>query len=120
MHLKEKILYTTLASLIVLSFTASYYRFVILKDYIVAYEHTCDPTFESCFVGCNDDACESQYYYAVIEKMTYDVYQLCGNDVTNCDEAYLCKENDTLCNVIYCDPASIIEETCSSNNNSKI
>ncbi len=113
MFQKENLLYIITALLLVLSFSATYYKNVVLKDYIVAYEYECNPSTESCFVGCEDDLCESEYYYALIEKMAYDVYQSCGNDVMDCSDAFICKDSDSFCDIVYCDPESLAGDTCS-------
>jgi hypothetical protein len=56
-NLKSKILLTVFFGFIILSVSASYFRFVILKDYVILAEVDCDPVFESCFVW----VCESEF-----------------------------------------------------------
>ena len=90
----------------------SYYRFIAQHDYLVAYEAECDPTAESCFIGCEDDACTEEYYYALIERHAADVYAACGPDITDCAAASACHAGDRACSVTYCDPETDGEEAC--------
>ncbi len=114
---KESIFYFSVFVLILLSFFATYYKYGILKDYIVAYEAECDPSTESCYVGCSDDNCESNYYFKIIEKKAFDLFRSCGNAVINCDDAQFCSESDSFCNVIICTPDSTTGEECYSFDN---
>ena len=88
---------------------ASYYRFVVLQDYYVSYEIECDPYVEECFVGCEDDACEVEYYYSLIERHAHTLYGLCGDDITDCEAATYCSEEEAECSLIMC---SADEEEC--------
>jgi len=81
----------------------SYNRFVVNYDYIAYYEGECDPELESCFVGCEDDECTEEYYYFEIEKNAGDLYEQCGNNFLDCDQAYLCLPTDQYCSIKYCD-----------------
>lgn len=103
----------TLVTLLVLIAIASYMRFMVLNDYVVAYEGDCDPYTESCFIGCEDDECTEEYYYATIQKYAPNVEAQCGPDITDCDTAYECQPEDgDHCEITYCDPATDGEEAC--------
>ena len=94
-----------LAALTVLSVGASYVRFVVAQDYIVEYEGVCDPAAQSCFVGCNDDACTDTYYYTKMQKYAVDLFAQCGKDITDCSAANVClPQDDQNCSITYCDP----------------
>jgi hypothetical protein len=93
-------LYVLLIGLIL----ASYYRFMVLRDYYVAYEVSCDPHTQDCFIGCEDDACEVSYSYALIERKASVVYDLCGNDIIDCIKADFCMDDEPECNVTMCTP----------------
>lgn len=95
-----------LIPLLLISLFLSYNRFVVENDYVVAYEGDCDPATESCFVGCEDDACAEQYYYTTIEKHAAELREVCGTDITDCEEAYSCQETDAYCEVTYCDAST--------------
>ncbi len=92
----------------------SYNRFLIKNDYMVGYEGECDPSFESCFVGCEDDECTQEYYYTEVQKYAPDLYKECGKDITDCDAANICLPEDNNCSVTYCNPETANEdEACS-------
>lgn len=57
---KSKVFFWGMALLIVLSVSASYYRFMVLHDYVVEAQIDCDPTFESCFVWECDPSIEGE------------------------------------------------------------
>ncbi len=71
---------------------------------MVTYEIECDPTTESCYQYCEDEACTEPSYYAYIEKYAATVYRQCGPDITECDTAYQCLPEEDQCTVTYCDP----------------
>jgi hypothetical protein len=103
----------TLVTLLVLVALASYLRFIVLNDYVVAYEGDCDPYTESCFIGCEDDECTKEYYYVTIQKYAPNVEAQCGTDITDCDAAYEClPEDGDQCEITYCDPAVDGGEAC--------
>ena len=80
---------------------------MVAHDYMVAYEGVCDSSTQSCFVGCNDDACADAYYYAKVQKYAVDLYAQCGKDITGCEAANACLPlNDRKCSITYCDPGT--------------
>ncbi len=92
---------------------ASYFRFFVLQDYLIAYEGHCDPITHSCYVWCedlnNDDSC---FYYSVIERQAYEIAKKCDLDLSECDAAYKCQEDVAICSIHYCDPSVDGEESC--------
>jgi len=82
---------------------ASYFRFFVYKDYIVAYEGTCDPHSAVCFFGCKNDDCTETYYYSKVQKYGADLYAECGDDITNCNAANACLPTDRKCSITFCD-----------------
>lgn len=91
--------------LVILVAIISYVRFVVAQDYFVTYEGECDPYTQSCYIGCEDDECISEYYYSIIEKYVPDLYEQCGPDITNCAEANVCLPSDgDDCRITFCDP----------------
>ena len=102
--------YLVIFFLIIISIV-SYYRFVIKQDYTVWYERSCDPSIESCFVGCEDEECTEEYYYSEMHKYAPDLYKQCGKDITDCEEASICLVSDKDCSIIYCDP-EMDDNTC--------
>lgn len=100
--------------LLILVIASSYYRFVVLNDYLVAYEGDCDPEIESCYEYCENGEC---YYYSIIERQAAEINQLCGSDPTACDEAYECQPDVDSCTIYFCDPEADNEENCVGNLN---
>lgn len=113
MHPSRHLLVLVLVPLIALSAAASYYRFILASDYMVSYEGECDPATESCFEGCEDDACETTYPYKQMQKYAADLEVSCGTDITDCEAASVCLAADRDCTVTYCDPENLEEdESC--------
>lgn len=102
-HFREHFFFYILLLLVIIIGIVSYYRFVINYDYIVSYEGVCEPSTESCFIGCEDDSCTEEYYYSKVQKYAPDLYNECGLDITDCEEANICLPNDRECSVTYCD-----------------
>jgi len=99
--------------LLAVSASASYYRFMVVGDYIVEYEGECDPATETCFVGCEDEECQEVYYYSHVQKHAVNAYEQCGPDISECEEANVCLPEDTACSITYCSEDVLHEgETC--------
>lgn len=92
-----------------------YNRFIVRHDYIIGYESECDPAIQSCFIGCEDDTCTEEYYYAKAQKYAPDLLSECGKDITDCEFANMCLENDRFCSIIYCDLILDGDDMCSKN-----
>ncbi|MFZ2072788.1 MAG: hypothetical protein WAV10_03895 [Minisyncoccia bacterium] len=75
---------------------------MVNHNYIVGYEGACDPITEECFVGCEDDACTTEYYYSKMQKYAPDLLKECGKDITDCEAANICFLEDHDCSLIYC------------------
>lgn len=108
MHFKKYILLYTLIPILILTVATSYYRFMVLYDYIAAYEGECDPYTESCFVGCEDEdsvfgECNSEYYYTKIQRNAHDLIALCGESIVGCEMASVCTAGEEKCSVTFCD-----------------
>lgn len=113
MWLRDNFFSYILLGLIVVVALVSYVRFMVLGDYIVAYEGDCDPYTESCFIGCEDDECTEEYYYSSVQKYAPNLEAQCGTDITNCDAAYEClSEDGSHCEIMYCDPATDGGDAC--------
>lgn len=103
-----------LLPLCVLAIGISFYRFMVVGNYVVTYEGECDPEAQACFLGYDADSQEN-YYYTKIHKYAQDVYAECGPDITDCTDASICLPEDESCTVTYCSPETILEgESCSS------
>ncbi|MEZ4195541.1 MAG: hypothetical protein R3B53_04100 [Candidatus Paceibacterota bacterium] len=72
---------------------------------MVTYEADCNPDEQSCFIGCLDDECTEEYYYYNITKEASNLNKQCGKDITDCENAYICLEDDQdSCVITYCQP----------------
>jgi hypothetical protein len=89
--------------LLIFSVGFSYYRFILEKDYLVGYDAACNPETESCYVRCEDDACEEPEYYASAERYASALYDLCGYDISGCEVASTCTPEEKYCSITYCD-----------------
>lgn len=113
--LRNHVLAYICVPLLIIAAVLSFYRFVIARDYFVEYEADCDPTMESCFVGCEDEECTEVYYYAIASKHAADLYTDCGPDITDCENASQCLAEDTDCSLTYCDESLLpADEACAS------
>lgn len=112
MYLKKHFFSYIVFIFVVFLITASYTRFVVENDYIVAYEGDCDPYTESCYLWCEDDECSEPFYFSVIERHAAEIYSLCGEDVTVCDDAYYCDESVEYCEIYFCDAEFDGEDSC--------
>jgi capsular polysaccharide biosynthesis protein len=111
--LKKHILPFLIITLLVLAVSASYYRFVVINDFLVSYEGFCDTSSESCFAGSYYDEkceCDITYNYKYVTK-TATVYKKqmaeCDNDPyldpMYCEEVNHCTQDEDNCTIEYCD-----------------
>lgn len=120
---RENIFFYILIIIITVIGTISYYRFMVNEDYLIRYEGVCDPTIHTCFVGCEDDECTTEYYYSDVVKYAPDLYAECGKNITDCEIANICLPKDKTCTITYCDTKTdntcdtIIEEPDTQDNN---
>jgi len=121
---KTKIFYTIFFVLILISVAVTFYRYVILKDYQIVAEVSCDPAVEKCFVyvcdPADDSACpenidERTSYYKIINKNASDIYN-CEKteEKIGCNEELSCLSNELKCSYTLCDPTNLADgEECS-------
>lgn len=110
--------------LILASFGATYYRYMVKKDYIVQAQTDCDPYSEACFVwNCDPDSTEEgemctgnpdedTWYFKVINKNASQIASCDAND-ENCD-ALVCAQNEPDCEFVFCNPENMEENYASS------
>lgn len=118
MQFRKYFLVYTLLPLIVLLISASFYRFIILRDYIVVFEGDCNPESSNCFIGCNDEECTDIYHFVKVRTHASEIYAKCGNNIKDCEAANSCDiKSETRCSVSQCDPVTdgdsceVIEQT---------
>lgn len=112
-NFKDNFFLYTLLPLLVIFIGVSFFRFIIKNDYLVTYEIDCDPSINSCFVG-HDDETNEQYYYSQITKYAPEIYEECGSDITDCENANICLPNEPQCFIEYCEEDKFGINICSS------
>lgn len=117
MDKKSKILFSLFGILIVLSVSASYYRFMVLHDYIIEAQVDCNPSSESCFVWECDPSIEGEctgnpdkdtWYFKIAHRN--------AKNITACEEGdELCApfscplEGEEECDEVLCNADSLTE-----------
>ena len=94
-----------LVTLISVSFSASYYKYVILADFETIFYTECDPDTESCFVS--DDSCTGdepgencvEYFKAVIVDQG-EIDSMCTDWDTGCLQSFCTSAH---CKTITCE-----------------
>lgn len=116
MDTKSKILFWTLVALVVLSVSASYYRFMVLHDYLVQAEVDCDPSHESCFVWecdpeeeeCTGNPDEDTWYYKIAYRNAKNI-PACDAEDETCDHFTCPEEGEAECREVLCSPEGLEE-----------
>lgn len=116
MQIRKHIFSITLSALIILFLASAFGRFMIAHDYLVAYEGACDPSIESCFVGCVDEECSENYYYTDMQKYAPNLLAQCGPHIEECPFASECLPGESQCVIAYCDP-ELNGEACDAESN---
>lgn len=120
MSKSSKILLVLAVSLLAISVSASYYRYVVLNDYTIKAEIDCDPLYESCFVYICDPAEEECTGVPEEDTWYYKNFFRNAKNLPGCDPygsdtctAFVCGENEVGCYEELCveDPAE--EVICS-------
>ncbi len=118
----SKILTVGLAILFLLSLGFSFYKFYIVRDYMV-YGHTeCDPSESICFVyecdpeteECTGNEDEDTEYYALIEKNASQI-PVCNPSVEECDPL-VCTSGEVGCMISFCDETLAAKEEVECSN----
>lgn len=119
MDRKSKIFFVVFFLLIVGSIGATYYRYFILRDYMITAQADCDPYTEHCFVyvcdpsaeECTGDPEEDTSYYQNISRNASNI-PLCDPADEEC-EALVCPAGEADCTVMLCDVDTVSEgEVC--------
>ena len=113
MDRKTKIFWLIVIALIFLSIGATFYRYVIKKDYIIEAKVDCDPYREPCFVWncdplseeeegerCTGDEEDDIWYYKIIKKNAGRI-SFCAEGDEEC-EPFFCGENEPDCEFVFC------------------
>jgi hypothetical protein len=118
----NKIFYIILTLLIAVSVGVTFYKIVILKNYQIVAQVSCDPATERCFESdCDpaaDDTCSatsSPTYYKNISKKAATI-AACESTIrkVGCNEELSCTGGEPDCFYTYCNPSKLSEgEKCS-------
>jgi hypothetical protein len=102
----------------------TFYRYVILNNYLVEGFADCSPVEESCFVyqcdpdleECSTDPEENVSYYKIVQRKANRV-PLCNPMEEDC-AALECSQEEEGCRVIYCteEGALEVESSCAGPN----
>ena len=120
----NKIFYIVLILLVVGAVGVTFYKIVILKNYQIVAQVSCNPKTEKCFVTtCDpstDDSCsknpdEQTTYYKNISKKaaTISACEATAEKI-GCKDELSCITGEANCSYTYCDPNNLGEgEECS-------
>jgi hypothetical protein len=120
----NRIFYIVLTLLILGSIGMAFYKIIIVKNFQIETETSCDPKIESCFhreaITCDstDPNCEpvDASDYKLISKKASDIYA-CEQteEKLGCREELSCTENELNCSYIFCTVDNLPEgEFCST------
>lgn len=110
MDKKSKILFSLFGILIVLSVSASYYRFIVLHDYIIEAQVDCDPSSERCFVWecdpsiegeCTGNPDEDTWYFKIAHRNAKNIIE-CDSDDKECLPFVCLEEKEESCSETLC------------------
>lgn len=128
MDKKSKILIWVFIILIIGAVVASYYRYMVKKDYIVEGQTDCDPYSEECFVwqcdpeaaddsdeACTGDAEEDAWYFKVARRNAMNI-PLCDPNIDEECDPWTCAEGEKDCEEIFCTEENMEEQYASACN----
>lgn len=116
MDKKSRLLFTVFFLLIIGSIALTYYRYFVVRDYIIEAQVDCDPNYERCFTYvCDPEAgeeCtgrpeEDTSYYKLIYRNAKHI-PLCNPMEEGC-EVSVCPPNEEDCEITFCDPLTAEE-----------
>lgn len=116
MDKKSKIFFVVFFFLIATSIGATYYRYFILRDYMITAQAECDPYTEACFIWscdpdtegeCTGDPEEDIAYYKNISRNARNI-PLCNPADEDC-EALVCPSGEADCTLTLCDADTVTE-----------
>lgn len=120
MDKKSKILFLVFFLVLAGSIFLTYYRYMVVKDYVIETQVSCDPMVESCFIYVcdpeNDEECtgdleQDTSYYKLLHRNAKNM-PLCDPAEADCPVA-VCRPGEVDCQVTLCDPAAGEDIECS-------
>lgn len=119
MDKKSKIFFLVFSFLLIGSVLATYYRYIIVKDYVIEAQVSCDPMVEKCFIlvcdsesgeECTGNSEEDTSYYKLLHRNAKNI-PLCDPQESDCLVS-VCQAGEEDCRVVFCD-ASMEDSICS-------
>lgn len=118
MDTKTKAIYISLITTLILSVSASYYRYIVNQDFLTEVEIDCDPTIESCFVWvcdpnidgegvCTGNNEEDTWYFKYAYRNAKN-FPACDNPTDGCDQI-TCNKDEEECEEATCTDELLIE-----------
>jgi hypothetical protein len=109
----NRIFYIVLTLLILGSVGVTFYKIVILKDYQIVAETSCDTTTEECFKFTDETTNEVSYYKKISKKAASIALCEATEEKLGCNEELTCTENEVSCSYTYCDANNLVDgEVC--------
>ena len=121
MDKKSKILFLVFFLVLAGSIFLTYYRYMVVKDYVIETQVSCDPMVESCFIyvcdpengeECTGDLEQDTSYYKLLHRNAKNI-PLCDPAEADCPVA-VCRPGEVDCQVTLCDPAAGEAMACSN------
>jgi hypothetical protein len=104
----NRIFYVLLALLLIGSVVTTFIKIVVLKNYQIVAETSCDPALESCF-AYEDEETELYFYKLISKKASNIVACEATEEKIGCAEELSCIEDEENCSYTYCDPENLEE-----------
>ena len=120
MDKKSKILFLVFFLVLAGSIFLTYYRYMVIRDYVIEAQVGCDPMTESCFVyvcdpengeDCTGNLEQDTSYYKLLHRNAKNI-PLCDPTEADCLVA-VCLPGEADCQVTLCDPTSEEDVVCS-------
>ena len=120
----DRVFFIVFLLVIIIVTLITFIRIVILKDYQIEAQVSCNPSIEKCFsLTCDpssDDTCSATttdrtIYYKKISKKAFDIFA-CGQtrEKIGCDTELSCTKDERNFGYTYCDENNLAdEEQCS-------
>jgi hypothetical protein len=121
---RSKVLLAVFGVGIILSVAVSFYRYMILRDYIIEAQVDCDPAAETCFVTecdpesedvetmCTGNPTEDVSFYKIIRKNAMNI-PVCDPSSEEC-ASLSCAENEVDCEYAFCEEGNVDGVRCST------
>jgi len=120
MDKRSKILFLVFFLVLAGSIFLTYYRYMVIRDYVIEAQVGCDPMTESCFVyvcdpengeECTGDPEQDTSYYKLLHRNAKNI-PLCDPEEADCLVA-VCQPEEADCQVTLCDSTSEEDVVCS-------